>query len=171
MRTQQGQGHKAAALLYPSHHLTPLTQVSAGYPGQTNLAVTTAIPPQTCLTPSARSPSCSPPQPPHPPACLGYALLMASSLTAPAPPSPSPQPHTAHLPPRPPCAPRKGEGGRQRGSHLGVGCPAGTLRGCVQAEARLVPHGACSGVRWQQGNHRQSPPRLVLGLALQCGAF
>lgn len=127
----------------------------------------------------------------HPPSDLPHALrslaflLPATAATSPCllgphaphglfPHGASPTASFPTAPHRPsattaPCAPRKGEGGGRRGSHLSVGCPAGTPRGCQGAEARPVPHGARPGVRWQQGK-RQSPPRLVPGLALQCGA-
>lgn len=89
-------------------------------------------PPQTYLTPSARSPSCSPPQPPHPPACSGHTLLMASSLMAPAPPPPSPQPHTAHPPPRPPVP---------HGRARGVGGVAPTSAWAVPLARRVAARG------------------------------
>lgn len=170
MRTQQGRGHSGAARLHASHHL-----ISRHSPRSL---------PATQVKQTRQSPQPSPSDLPHALRSLAF-LLPATAATSPCLPRPR-APHglfphgagpTASFPTAPhrpsattaPCAPRKGEGGGRRGSHLSVGCPAGTPRGCQGAEARPVPHGARPGVRWQQGK-RQSPPRLVPGLALQCGA-
>lgn len=170
MRTQQGRGHSGAAQLHASHHL--ISRHSPRSLPATQVRQTRQSPQPSPLRLTSRPPLARLPAPRH-----SRHIPLPAWATRSSRPLPSwRRPHRLlpHSPTPPirhhgPLCPTEGRGGwavwlpPQRGLSR---WHAAWLPG---AEARPVPHGAHSGVRWQQGK-RQSPPRPVPGLALQCGA-